>query len=154
MDLKNTINNTNMQKENLKVIRDSINKKLNDIGLSLSASYSEIPNILNKLNECSKYASGTTNILTKQFEEKLTVNTNLSFVPTRIIAYVTCFYNGNYQFKEHFDSARIVKIHDGSRYGELRIINIKKNSFVLYNTCSRHYFDRDKNYKIEWLALS
>lgn len=47
MDLKNTINNTNKQKENLKIVANKIDNKLMELGGEQATDLSDVPNKMN-----------------------------------------------------------------------------------------------------------
>lgn len=57
MDLKNTINNTNTQKENIKTVANNIDNKLVELGGEQAIDLSDVPNKINQLSkQYKKYA--------------------------------------------------------------------------------------------------
>ena len=89
MDLKNAINNTNAQKENIKTVANNIDNKLIELGGERATDLADVPNKIQKMREnyimCAegnfggteyKYSiNGDTGI------KVITLNLNLTFVP-------------------------------------------------------------------------
>ncbi|EEA86050.1 hypothetical protein [Peptacetobacter hiranonis] len=100
MDLKNTINNTNTQKENLKTVANNIDNKLVELGGERATDLADVVNKMDTMvGQYKKIAEGEYNSDLKvrdndsqgtlinneylQFEKKIPLN--LNFTPKRII---------------------------------------------------------------------
>lgn len=91
MDLKNTINNTNTQKDKLKKGKQNIDKKLMEHGGSKSMNISDVPNQIQKMvSKFSKVAfMEFSNKYISMYEKR--INYNLDFTPKIAIFYVTAY---------------------------------------------------------------
>lgn len=94
MNLKDTINNTNTQKDKLKKGKQNIDKKLIEHGGAKSTNISDVPNQIQKMvSKFSKVAfMEFTNKYISPYEKR--INYNLDFTPKIAIFYVTA-YNAN-----------------------------------------------------------
>lgn len=89
MDLKNTIDNTNTQKENIKIVATSIDNKLIELGGEQAINLSDVSNkmgvmVKENYNRVAVINKAETIRATVKKWNKMTINFNLTFTPKRI----------------------------------------------------------------------
>lgn len=111
MDLKNAINNTNAQKENIKTVANNIDNKLIELGGEKAENLNDVPNKIQDLrNNFIKYAEGDFNGLIQKFDgveidtKTILLNLNLNFTPKVLILDLeACAGSGTPWKKNTFD---------------------------------------------------
>lgn len=117
MSLKDAINNTNTQKENIKTVANNIDNKLVELGGEKATDLSDVANKMEGMvGQYKKFATGDLNY-------KASLNSGQGFNKTLPIDFplkyffieVTKGYNSNSAYNEH---------------GVLRAINLNENQYV------------------------
>ena len=159
MDLKNTINNTNTQKENIKTVATQIDNKLVELGGEQAENLSDVANKMEGMvtGNYSKFAkiNGQETVIVETESIVVTKNCNLNFIPNQIIYnlemiedyyldYVrgdkTFIYNSKYNNDSILATLRIESsIYEG-RFAQADIIKID----IANNTINFHIKIRSK----------
>ena len=152
MSLKDTINNTNTQKENIKTVANNIDNKLIELGGERATNLADVAL---KIQEMSKQYSkvaeiemskilklGENDHYNKPYAENI-IQLNINFIPKRIIAKI---HIKDYKYNIRFiDSKFQNNKENGKNYSYVDIrayITISKNNeFIIYAQHSYEYSD-------------
>lgn len=126
MDLKNTINNTNTQKENIKTVATQIDNKLVELGGEQATDLSDVANKMSAMvtGNYKKIGRGECNIILNDFNQdrnELKIPINLDFTPKRVFLGFHP-YGGNIRSEDMFThfielpSGRISIYQSGNGY--------------------------------------
>lgn len=89
MSLKDTINNTNTQKENVKTVANNIDKKLVELGGEKAINLNDVPNKMGAM--VGQYFKGALlkpnkKFTVRRYEDQIfRIDTNLTFTPTKVL---------------------------------------------------------------------
>ena len=93
MSLKDTINNTNTQKENIKTVANNIDNKLVELGGQKATNLNDVVNkISTMVGQYKKVATGTKTVNQRGSDGMFNFPINLNFKPERLMLVVTGFY--------------------------------------------------------------
>lgn len=179
MDLKNTINNTNTQKENIKTVATQIDNKLVELGGEQAKDLSDVANKMqNMVGQYKKYASGKDIYATAKkngSQCSLDITLNINFIPKRIIITNIYFYywrSGSYQINppertkfyyanldtDRKDSKSVLYVEPMASYNyndptELRIENFDLNKKNISIMTAGHEPEGDCEIRYDWIAI-
>ena len=140
MNLKDTINNTNRQKENLKTGVNKINSKLIEIGGEQAFNLFDVPDKMQKIIEnYAKIATVSTNVMLQEARDAETkINYSLDFHPDFAFIFFR-LVNTNFNLDFEFDTRRINCLIQES-YNEnacyFKITKLTQTELVLKNVDS------------------
>lgn len=139
MDLKNTINNTNTQKENLKTVANNIDNKLVELGGERATDLADVANkmegMVRQYNKCAviEYVDKRIPLKNLNYYEDEKIVLNLNFTPKMVFMYLTGPDRGEKAVccsDIHKDKDNSTLITD-TWYIDLFIKNITKDEIVI-----------------------
>lgn len=163
MSLKDEINNTNTQKENIKTVANNIDNKLVELGGEQATNLADVPNKMNgMISQYKKIAIGGRkrfNLATGD-ENELRIDINLNFTPTIIFCNVwrvSVFENdrfcgtadSRYNIKGGNDNVNDEYVN--SHFADFKIKGgsiSEKDFMLLLNPLST-----ERNFDVAWIAI-
>lgn len=149
MDLKNTINNTNTQKENIKTVAIQIDTKLIELGGERATNLNDVVNKMSTMvtTQYKKIATGEIKT-SKSAGMKVEVNTNLEFNPSRIFARISSIGTSGNDLCVDSEATLIIP----NAYGGIRL-SIENISKVKFDFVSANSSANLNSKVINWIAL-
>ena len=162
MSLKDEINNTNTQKDNLKTVANSIDNKLVELGGEQATNLADVPNKMNgMISQYKKIAiGGRKHFRVEDKINELRIDMNLDFTPTIIFCNVwrvSMFENDRFcgtadsRYNINDGNNNVTDEYVGSYFASFKIKedSISKKDFtVLLDPLAGEY-----EFEIAWLAI-
>lgn len=153
MSLKDTINNTNTQKESIKTVANNIDSKLVELGGERATDLADVPNKIEKtMNEYSKIATIYPDMIFKCTRGEININYNLDFTPDFAIISIVRTEN-IYEIETSFDTRdkrSFISTTTGynTYFYYLECMSITNKNLKLYNN-----EDNSSKFKIKRVSL-
>lgn len=157
MSLKDTINNTNTQKENIKTVASNIDNKLVELGGERAKDLNDVANKMGAMvGQYKKIAKGEKKRIFPQILHDFNdfkIEMNLNFIPKIIICttWKTTYLNERY-FNGTADSRYNAKTNDTVK-GYYRPFIIKEGSISQKNFTLSIYRNDNIELDVEWFAI-
>ena len=141
MDLKNTINNTNTHKENIKQVATQINNKLVELGGEQATNLSDVANKMGAMvtGNYKKIANIEVNkdaTADGVYKGYFSLPLNLSFKPEFAIVHVRCLGVSGWDTVCSWDTRKSCTIKATSIQGSFSISELTENNFKCYVSSS------------------